>query len=341
MCALTSNSRRYFASANTTGGFVSYYDEVFGKCQSTYIIKGGSGTGKSRLMKEVAAHAERVGGSVEYFHCSFDPSSLDGIIINGKTAIIDGTSPHVYEPVLPGARESIINLGAMLNVDKLRKREKELSILLCQKKHCFSVAYSYLSTIEGLDEAKRKILKKYIIRDRISAIAKDIAQRCGMPDDRQYRIRSMSAIGKNGMVTLGDFSKEAESSIVFNDEYGIGYVLLEEIISEGKRLEKPFSVSYSPLFERRPDSLLFGENAIVLENRSNGESVPIVNKISDDDENEIVSIDNVREEMEQNAVRWFETAAEYHFEIENIYSSAMNFDKKERLTQKLINTLEI
>ena len=41
------SEKKYFAAANTVDGFVSYYDEIFVKCSRVYIIKGGSGTGKS------------------------------------------------------------------------------------------------------------------------------------------------------------------------------------------------------------------------------------------------------------------------------------------------------
>ena len=46
---MTGTDKRYFAAANTGKGFVSYYDEIFGKCKRIDIIKGGSGTGKVDL----------------------------------------------------------------------------------------------------------------------------------------------------------------------------------------------------------------------------------------------------------------------------------------------------
>ena len=43
-----------FLSANTTKGFVSLYGD-FLKGKKQYIIKGGPGTGKSTLMKNIGA----------------------------------------------------------------------------------------------------------------------------------------------------------------------------------------------------------------------------------------------------------------------------------------------
>jgi hypothetical protein len=329
--------RRYFASANTVGGFVSYYDDVFGDCRSVYIIKGGSGTGKSRLMKEVGARAEKLGREVEYFHCSFDPSSVDGIIINGKTAIVDGTSPHTYDPTLPGARENIINLGAFLRVDKLKRNEKKLFELLKEKKNCFDMAYSYLSAVQGLENAKAKTLQKYINRDKIKAIAEETIENAERVDNARKKVRSISAIGKNGIAVLGDLSHEAKRIMMLNDKYGVGYTCLEAIISEATRRSIPITVSYSPIFKHRPDSLIVGDLAVVLNSKSTDNY--LVSELSDDDENELLSLQNMCEEMEQNATRWFQNAAENHFSIEEIYTSAMDFDKKDKFTQKLINAL--
>ena len=76
----------YFAAANTRGGFVSFFDKIFSEdeCGRTYILKGGPGVGKSTFMKKLAKLSEDKGYTCEYFYCSSDPSSLDGIIIKEK-----------------------------------------------------------------------------------------------------------------------------------------------------------------------------------------------------------------------------------------------------------------
>ena len=47
-----------FLSANTTKGFVSLYGD-FLKGKKQYIIKGGPGTGKSTLMKNIGVCGKR------------------------------------------------------------------------------------------------------------------------------------------------------------------------------------------------------------------------------------------------------------------------------------------
>ena len=50
----------FFMGANSPAGFVSLFDDLYNPkgTRRCYIIKGGPGTGKSRLMKKIAAAAE-------------------------------------------------------------------------------------------------------------------------------------------------------------------------------------------------------------------------------------------------------------------------------------------
>ncbi len=88
----------YFLGANSPNGFYSLYDQLIdpGLAEDIFILKGGPGCGKSSLMRTVGKAMEDKGLYVEYIQCSGDPDSLDGIVIPAlKTAIVDGTAPHV------------------------------------------------------------------------------------------------------------------------------------------------------------------------------------------------------------------------------------------------------
>ena len=120
---------RYFAGGNTSQGFCTRFDHILPKEQQKRMcyIKGGPGVGKSSLMKAVGKAAESAGLRVEYFYCSSDPESLDGVAIPEKgAALMDGTAPHVYDPVLPGARDTLVSLGDFLDEKSLRASLEEL-----------------------------------------------------------------------------------------------------------------------------------------------------------------------------------------------------------------------
>ena len=112
------HSIHFFAGANTAHGFYSCFDHILParERKRMYFIKGGPGVGKSTLMRRVAQTAEEKGLDVLYYHCSSDPDSLDGICLPARgMGMMDGTAPHVYDPAVPGARDTLLSLGNHLD----------------------------------------------------------------------------------------------------------------------------------------------------------------------------------------------------------------------------------
>ena len=108
------DQRNIYPGGNTPRGFYSYYNYILPqrKAEKIYCIKGGPGSGKSTLMKKTGEYFLEKGEDVDYLWCSSDPDSLDGILLPDRgVAVIDGTAPHVTDPVNPGAVDKIINLG--------------------------------------------------------------------------------------------------------------------------------------------------------------------------------------------------------------------------------------
>ena len=99
----------FFLGANSGRGFQSLFDR-FCAPEAHYdllVLKGGPGVGKSTMMRRIGAAMEDRGEQVEYLYCSGDPKSLDGVHIPRiRTAIVDGTAPHVIEPKLD--RKSVV-----------------------------------------------------------------------------------------------------------------------------------------------------------------------------------------------------------------------------------------
>ena len=87
-------SKSYYAAANTANGFLSLFGEIFSPAALSriYIIKGGPGTGKSTFMYGIGKAAKERGLETEYYYCSADTGSLDGVKIPElAAAVIDGT----------------------------------------------------------------------------------------------------------------------------------------------------------------------------------------------------------------------------------------------------------
>ena len=138
----------YFAGGNTARGFYSCFDSVLPPAQRRrmYCLKGGPGVGKSTLMKRAAQAAEAKGHAVEYFHCSSDPDSLDGFSLPQLgIAMVDGTAPHVQDPVIPGARDTLLSLGDFLDEKALAPHAGEIGKVQEEISARFARCYRYLA----------------------------------------------------------------------------------------------------------------------------------------------------------------------------------------------------
>lgn len=138
--------KRVFPGNNSKQGFYSYYQSGLSGMERVYILKGGPGTGKSTFMKELAAWFAECGHDVELWHCSSDCNSLDGVLIpDFKTAVVDGTSPHIVEPRYPGVKEEIINFADFWDGDVIAKQKEKVMALTDRISCAFGGAYAHLA----------------------------------------------------------------------------------------------------------------------------------------------------------------------------------------------------
>jgi ABC-type ATPase involved in cell division len=99
MCEKPSNVRHMYFGAATPKGPVDYIQNLTSPIEKRYFIKGRPGSGKSTMLKKIAAEAEQRGFDVEVYHCGFDPNSIDMVMIPERSvAIFDSTAPHEYFP---------------------------------------------------------------------------------------------------------------------------------------------------------------------------------------------------------------------------------------------------
>jgi hypothetical protein len=88
-----------FLGAATPNGAVDFIRNLTEDVSKRYFIKGRAGSGKSTMLKKIAAAGEAKGFDIEVYHCGFDPNSLDMVIIRELgIAIFDSTAPHEYFP---------------------------------------------------------------------------------------------------------------------------------------------------------------------------------------------------------------------------------------------------
>jgi hypothetical protein len=163
------NIRHMYPGGNTPLGFFSYYRYVIDSQQANriFVLKGGPGTGKSTLMKKIGLELARQGYDIEFMHCSSDNNSLDGVVIPRlSVAVIDGTAPHMVDPVYPGAVDEIINLGQYWKVEGIRESRNDIIRVNNKIKENFRRAYRYLHTASLLMEDTEAIFEQLLDRGR-------------------------------------------------------------------------------------------------------------------------------------------------------------------------------
>ncbi len=145
--------KHVFPGSNTPQGFHSFFPYILPHEEAShlYAIKGGPGTGKSSFMKRIGAYAVSKGFDVEYHHCSSDPASLDGVVIPRlKVAFVDGTSPHIVDPVYPGAIDSILHFGAFWDETALKTHRNDIVTTTSQISSLFTRTYHYLAAAKSV-----------------------------------------------------------------------------------------------------------------------------------------------------------------------------------------------
>ena len=343
------NNNGYFAAANSRGGFVSFFKDIFrnGELDYLYIIKGGSGTGKSRLMREIAEAAESVGETVEYFYCSSDPRSLDGIMLKSRRiGVIDGTPPHCEEPSLPGCKDEIINLGEFWNSRILRQNSAVISELAERKSLLYKNAYSYLSAAGEANEAASLLTLPAVKREKLDAWASRTVHRIGEGASPREEVRLTSAISYMGESETGIYYSTAKTRFVLNDTSHISPIVFSALRRALCGYGHSVKLSFSPLdtgclngifvndksisFTEYGDT---GRNAVINTDRFIDKDVYRENRVK------IRFMRKSASEMVESAAQTMRAIYGIHSEIEKIYASAMDFAAKEKYTKKLIKAI--
>lgn len=254
---------RYFLGANSPTGFYSLYDQLIdpATAEDIFILKGGAGCGKSSLMRRVGKAMEDKGLPVEYILCSGDPDSLDAVVIPAlKTAIVDGTAPHVVEPTLPGAVERYVNLGECYDKKALSAIKGELRASMAGYKGCYSRAYRCLAAVAQIGEDMRAMVVSPSVELRLAKRAKGILSRevkkTGREPGRAVQ-RFLGAVSWQGAACLFDTANaQCEKIYELCDSYGLAHTLLTHLAAGAMAAGYDVVVCPSPLYPERMEHLL-------------------------------------------------------------------------------------
>ncbi len=265
----------FFLGSNSPKGFFSKMD-IFSenlpndwKCN---VIKGGPGCGKSTYMQKIADEIIDMGFEIEYIHCPSDPSSLDAIICNDlNLCYVDGTAPHVIDPIYPGISGKIIDLGLQRKANKSSKNKiknfdnKSKDLRSRSQKYLISFRSILSNSIEkSIKEINVKNIKKLTSKIKNKFFKKELSK------NPKRSTRLISSMGPKGLLF---FNQNFENYEVYQIEDDLNLetdILFKNLLNDSNSKGYDAIVCINPLaFNEKIESLIFPEInfAIFAKNR--------------------------------------------------------------------------
>ena len=293
----------YFLGSNSGNGFSSLYED-FPPEEGAFlhIIKGGPGSGKSTLMKGLAATAEARGWTVHRVPCSGDPDSLDGVYVPAlREAWVDGTAPHALEPKLFGVTGDYLNLGSFFR-GPLDQEEKQLLLRLQRdNQELYREATLALRDCAEKGGGRTEACSEEPLRRRINALPR--REQAG-----KLRRCFLSAISCKGYLQLRS---------VF-EGYTLGSAEPEDLAEAAEELRRKgweAVLALSPLEPARAEALLLPEQRLAFLVKSNPTAVSSAHM--------------------EHALSLLAEAKALHDEMEALYAPHMDFAGLSQLQEEL------
>lgn len=344
----------YFASSNSMLGFQSYFDLIYDtdKLKRIYIIKGGPGTGKSSTIRAIGERFEKE--KCEFFLCSSDPSSLDGLIINDEFAIIDGTSPHATEAKYPGAVETLIN-NAVGMKSGIEIRRNEIISLNNEKTKLYKGAYAYLKASGEIKKEYIKTISSNINLSKLdAAINRYFKQNLKHGNGYSEHIRLTEGITPQGIYNTHSFEATSDLKTIIVNGKGYEEIIYKRFIEKAKEYGIKTYISFDPLIPYSPNGLYFSELSTCIVNYNESAHGNV-----DYDEYKVINCErfidkeamsNIRSKIRfagkcsqsliDEAIYYFSEASKIHKELEKIYFEYTDFGCVDENTYKIINEIE-
>ncbi len=349
--------REMFPGGNTTKGFYSFYDHIItSEAKRIFLIKGGPGVGKSTLMKKVGREFQDLGFDIEFHWCSSDNNSIDGVVIDGKVALIDGTAPHVVDPKNPGAVDEIIHLGDHWNEQSIRKHKAEIIAVNKRVGRLFNIAYRSLAEAKLIHDEWESYITESMNFNEVNLysnqIIEDVFSGCDPSYDKVAKVRKMfgSAITPNGLVNyFGSLLQDAKKLYVLQGAPGSGKsTILKRVADNAHSYGLNTEQYYCPFDPTKLDCVIMPElNAAVINGAPPAKLA--LNSVSSLDRVRFFNLDHCTnkeilqryvselseaedryEQALNRSVKYIAKAKKAHDEMEKYYVPAMKFEEIEK-----------
>lgn len=346
--------RELFSGGSTPEGFVNRFGDIADGSRYLYLIKGGPGVGKSSMMRKIGQRMMEEGYDVEYFLCSSDPRSLDGLYIRGlDIAMMDATSPHERDPKAPGIRDEIVHLGEHWNQPQLRRNREEAEGLFAEMAGCFRRASAMLAAIRPIQGEIALLYQGATDGQRKRKLTDGLMEEAlSLAEGKTGRTRRFfaSAIGSKGWYNSLVSLEQRSRRFILDAPYPSYWSdALDGLVERLARNGSEAIACHDPLCPDRVAHIdLPGADAAILTSCPLHPIVPregdtrltaAETLLAQDMARHMPAIEaaeDLRGTLLAQAIAALQQAMLLHDDLEALYIQAMDFDRNDRLTGQLI-----
>ena len=165
----------YFLGGASPAGFITdFWDEH--RQYYGFYLKGGPGTGKSTLMKQIAAAFS--GENISVYHCASDPDSLDAVVLETRRVFIaDATAPHEAGTPLPAVTGTLLDLAASMEPDAMQASAETIRALYAANQAAHLLARKGLAGIAAMKEQITLTGTQALMTEKLNRYAQRLAKR--------------------------------------------------------------------------------------------------------------------------------------------------------------------
>lgn len=327
----------FFAGATTSRGFVNLYDNIVDRddCTAFFVVKGGSGVGKSTMLKKIAASLQE-NHEVEYFRCSADTDSLDGIALPGKgIALVDGTAPHVIESKYVCCTDWTVDLSTCLDYKVLQSYKSTLVGLNKDKADCYRYATDAIAAAGKIFDTLYLMTKDKVDFQGVLSLSHRLVEGMGLTRKRALFGYAITSLGE--VYLPCKFSKKLYRLV--GNRY-VSHIILDTIKALADVQGIKYQVFYSPLNPDVACDLVFGDKVVSTNPNFSADDEAIIDASAFlPSEPDVYSLQLSERRLLDWAVQRLQKAKALHAEIEKIYIPSVDFDKVNRITAETIEKI--
>ncbi len=345
--------QNYFLGCVSADGFNTDFKKVIEQSgYYTYILKGGPGTGKSTLMKKIAENYK----GAEKYYCSSDMKSLDAVVLNDKKIIVvDGTSPHVFDPDYPAVSQEIVNLGDCWDKSLIQKRADMIKYLTDENKAYHKKSARYIKAVCQINSDIYDVSSKAINISKLSAYKDRLCKKIFSSHGNgigKVDFKQLSAMTSDGYVTHNIDESYTVFSVKDNYFSGGDYLLKEivdyAVLKKYDVIVSKFSLLPTTVFEHvlipELKVAFLTDNFVTNLDLQNDNQINFSRfydkEIIDQFKNRINFNKKAVSELVRETAVTIETALDIHNQLEVSYINAIDFKKLNKIAEKLISEID-